>query len=72
MFEEDGSRGELLDWRDKWSHSRKPMDDAKTVAVGFLNWCRDRKRFIQTNHCDRIGNLYKADRSEIVWTPADR
>lgn len=69
MFEEPESRGELLDWRDKWGHSPKQADYARTVAVRILGWARG--RHIKLHHCDNIPSLYEVDRAEIIWAPAD-
>lgn len=69
-WEDPRSRRDLIDWRDKWGHSPKSADYAVTVAVNVLNWARDRTEIVSHN-CDRITRLYKADRAEIVWTPAD-
>ena len=68
LWEWPESRGELLDWRDKWGHSPKQADYAVTVAVRILEWARG--RHIRLHHCDRIPKLYSNDRAEILWTPA--
>lgn len=71
MFEERASRGELNTWRAKWKHSPKQHDVAGTHAVRILNWAVGEGR-IKEHHCHNLPRLYKANRSEIIWTPEDR
>ncbi|OOY24840.1 integrase [Thioclava sediminum] len=71
IFEERGSRGEMNAWRALWKHSPKQHDMAGTHAVRILNWAVDEGR-LSEHHCHKLHRLYEVDRSEIVWTPADR
>lgn len=71
IFEERGSRGELNVWRAKWRHSPKQHDMAGTHAVRLLNWAVEEGK-LSEHHCHKLRRLYEVDRSEIVWTPADR
>lgn len=70
IFEDPGCRGEVNEWRQKWAHSPKQYDYAGTVCTVILNWAREAGK-IKEHHCDRLRKLYSADRSEILWTPAD-
>lgn len=71
IFEDPASRGEVNQWRQEtWGHSPKQYDYAGTVATVILNWAREDGR-IREHHCDKLKKVYKVDRSEIVWTPAD-
>lgn len=71
IFEERGSRGEVNAWRAHWKHSPKQHDAAGTHAVRVLNWAVE-EGMLSEHHCHRLHRLYEVDRSEIVWTPADR
>lgn len=71
IFEERGSRGEMNAWRAQWKHSPKQHDMAGTHAVRVLNWAVEEGKLAE-HHCHRLPRLYQVDRSEIVWTPADR
>lgn len=71
IFEERGSRGEVNAWRAKWRHSPKQHDMAGTHAVRVLNWAVEEGK-LSEHHCHKLPRLYQVDRSEIVWTPADR
>ena len=71
MFEERESRGVVNDWRAKWRHSPKQYDYAGTVATRILNWAVEQGK-LREHHCERFKKVYRADRADIVWTPADR
>ena len=71
LFEIPGSRAEVNKWRRKWAQSPRLHDYAGTVAVRVLNWARD-EGLIEGHHCDRLHKIYKAERTEIVWTLEDR
>ena len=71
IFEERGSRGELNKWRANWKHYPKQHDMAGTHAVRVLNWAVE-EGLLSEHHCHKLSRLYEVDRSEIVWTPADR
>lgn len=71
IFEERGARGEMNAWRALWKHSPKQHDMAGTHAVRILNWAVDEGK-LSEHHCHKLHRLYEVDRSEIVWTTADR
>jgi integrase len=71
IFEERGSHGEVNAWRAQCKHSPKQHDAAGTHAVRVLNWGVE-EGMLSEHHCHRLHRLYEVDRSEIVWTPADR
>ncbi|WP_334061363.1 tyrosine-type recombinase/integrase [Limimaricola cinnabarinus] len=71
IFEERGARGEVNAWRALWKHSPKQHDMAGTHAVRILNWAVEEGKLAE-HHCHKLHRLYEVDRSEIVWTPADR
>ncbi|QPM89003.1 tyrosine-type recombinase/integrase [Pseudooceanicola algae] len=70
MFEEPASRSELNTWRKRWIHSPKQYDMAGTHAVKLLNWAVGEGR-LKEHYCHKLKKIYVANRSEIVWTPAD-
>ncbi|MGR3486239.1 MAG: tyrosine-type recombinase/integrase [Paracoccaceae bacterium] len=71
IFEKRASRGEVNAWRAQWKHSPKQHDMAGTHAVRVFNWAVDEGRLVE-HHYHRLRRLYEVDRSEIVWSPADR
>ena len=71
IFEDRGSRGEVNAWRALWKHSPKQHDMAGVHAVRILNWAVEEGKLAE-HHCHKLHRLYDVDRSEIVWTPADR
>lgn len=71
IFEERGARGEVNSWRALWKHSPKQHDMAGTHAVRILNWAVEEGK-LSEHHCHKLHRLYEVDRSEIVWTQADR
>ena len=71
MFAEPKSRRLVNKWREAWSHSPKQFDMAGTHATRFLNWCVT-EGVLAEHHCHKLSKLYSSDRSEIVWTDADR
>lgn len=71
IFEERSSRGEVNGWRANWKHSPKQHDMAGTHAVRVLNWAVEEGK-LSEHHCHKLRKLYEVDRSEIVWTSADR
>lgn len=71
IFEEKASRGEVNDWRREWMHSPKQYDYAGTVVTRILNWAVEEGK-LREHHCHGLPRLYRVDRSEVVWTKADR
>lgn len=71
IFEERGSRGEVNAWRALWKHSPKQHDTAGVHAVRILNWAAS-EGIIREHHCHKLRRLYEVDRSEFVWSSADR
>lgn len=72
MFEEPESRAEVNAWRNQWAHSPKQYDYAGTVVTRILNWAWKDAGKIRQHHCSGFTKVYDVDRSEIVWTPAQR
>lgn len=72
IFEEPESRAEVNEWRKQWAHSPKQYDYAGTVVTRILNWAWKDAGKIRQHHCAGFTKIYKVDRSEIVWTQAQR
>jgi integrase len=65
------ARGVFLEWRDELARrSRRQADYAWTVFARILSWAKDRG-YIETNPCERGGRLYRASRTDKVWTADD-
>jgi hypothetical protein len=72
LFEEPESLGEIRQWRSsKWGHSPKRYDYAGTVATTFLNWCVHREAAITVHYHNGQIKLYKSNRSDKIWLPAE-
>lgn len=56
-------------WRDSFE-SPRVADSMKSHLVAIVNWGVDRA-FIKANHLAGMSNLYKVDRSDIIWTDAE-
>ena len=65
------TRGEFLAWRDRLAvQSKRQADYAFTVLARILSWARNRG-LVLVNPCEKGGRLYRATRSDKVWTHAD-
>lgn len=60
-------RGDFKAWRDGMASTPRKADYAWTVLARVLSVAKDRGR-ITINPCERGGRLYKAERSENLWT----
>ncbi|SHO65855.1 Phage integrase family protein [Pseudoxanthobacter soli DSM 19599] len=65
------TRGIFKEWRDMLARrSRRQADYAWVVLARICSVAVDRGK-IPTNPCEKGGRLYRADRSEQVWTDED-
>src|SRR6516162_9017697 len=66
------TRGIFKDWRDRIAtdSGRRQADYAWTVLARVLSWGLDRG-LVSANPCERGGRLYRASRSDKIWTEAD-
>lgn len=64
------ARGKFKQWRDTMSDRPRTADYAWTTLARLLSFAKDRG-MISVNVCERGGRLYKADRTEKIWTPND-
>lgn len=58
-------------WRSRWEEKPRTADYAIQVLSAVLSYAVDPLGKIASNPCEGIKHLYKADRSEIIWTDAD-
>lgn len=69
-LEDRRTRGDILSWRDRLAvSSRRQADYAYAVLARTLSWALNRG-LISVNPCERGGRVYRATRSDRVWTPA--
>jgi integrase len=65
------ARDTFLSWRDAMAiKSRRQADYAFSTLAAIMAWAADR-RLIPCNPCERPGKLYRADRTDSIWTEAD-
>ncbi|EIZ77574.1 putative integrase [Novosphingobium sp. Rr 2-17] len=70
-LEDRRTRGEMLAWRERLAiKSRRQADYAFAVLARTMSWALDRG-LVPLNPCERPGRLYRAARTENVWTDAD-
>ena len=70
-LEDRRTRGEFLAWRERLAvKSRRQADYAFAVLARSLSWANNRG-LVPLNPCERPGRLYRATRSDSVWTDAD-
>jgi integrase len=70
-LEDRRTRGEFMAWRDRLAvKSRRQADYAFAVLARTLSWAFNRG-LVPLNPCERAGKVYRASRSENVWTDAD-
>lgn len=61
--------GVLYEWRDKMAEtSPRQADYAISVLGAMLTWC-GKRGLVTHNRASGIEDVYKADRTEKVWTP---
>jgi integrase len=66
-LEDKATRGQFKAWRDEMAATPRTADYAWTTLARVLSVAKDRGR-LAVNVCERGGRLYKADRSEKIWT----
>lgn len=65
------TRGEFLAWRDRLAaKSRRQADYSWTVLARLFSWSYDRG-LVTLNPCLSGGRVYRAERSERIWTEQD-
>ncbi|MFN5999375.1 MAG: tyrosine-type recombinase/integrase [Paracoccaceae bacterium] len=65
------ARDTFLSWRDGMAiKSRRQADYAFSTLAAIMAWATDRG-LIPCNPCERPGKLYRADRTDSIWTKAD-
>jgi integrase len=65
------TRGIFMAWRDRLAlRSRRQADYAWQVLARVLSWAQDRG-LVAANPCAHGGRLYRASRTEKVWTADD-
>lgn len=65
------TRAEFLAWRDRMAvSSRRQADYVFATFAAIMAWGYDRGLTL-ANPCERPGKLYRASRSDAIWTEAD-
>jgi integrase len=58
-------------WRNQWADKPRTADYAMQVLSRVLSYAVDPLGKIASNPCEGVKQLYRGDRSEIIWTDAD-
>lgn len=66
VFQDRRVRGDVLEWRDAWSHQPRSADAAITTFSALLSWGADRG-YLPVNVLLGTDDLYDSDRSDIIW-----
>lgn len=70
LIDRDGFYRDVMDWRDKLSSKTPRAADAKVSALKTVfSWGASNRR-IKTNPIAKMGRVYSADRSDIIWLPS--
>jgi integrase len=69
-FEDRRMRGDIMDWRDKWADKPRSADMAMQTISRLLSFGFDRGK-LSRNVAEGIGQLYDADRSDVIWEDTD-
>jgi len=65
------TRAEFLAWRDRLAvQSKRQADYSFAVLALILSWAHNRG-LVLVNPCEKGGRLYRARRSDKIWTDAD-
>jgi integrase len=67
VIEDPEARGDFKAWRDEMVATPRKADYAWTVLARVMSFAKDRGR-IRINPCERGGRLYRAARTELIWT----
>jgi len=70
LFSDPRMRGTILEWRDKWAASPRSAHYAMQVLARVLAWGVQRG-WIMHNPAAGMPSLYRADRSEVVWSDGE-
>src|SRR5215471_8548874 len=58
-------------WRNQWADRPRTADFGMQVLSRVLSYAVDPLGKIAGNSCEGIKQLYRGDRSEIIWTDSD-
>ena len=61
----------IIKWRNQYAETPRAADMGLQVLSRVLSYAVDPLGKIAGNPCEGIKRIYKADRSEIIWTDAD-
>ncbi|MBW6531890.1 tyrosine-type recombinase/integrase [Sphingomonas sp. RRHST34] len=70
LFNDRRTRADILDWRDRWADKPRSADAAMQTFTRLLSWGYDRGK-LRENVAKGIGQLYDANRSEVIWEAED-
>ena len=65
-FDDWRTRGDVIEWRDKWADQPRTADKAVVMMVTLLNWGVENGKLKQ-HHCHGIQLLHSVDKSEQIW-----
>jgi integrase len=70
VFNSRKIRADILEWRNQWADKPRSADMAIQVLSRVLSFGYD-AGLLEKNHALGIGQLYEANRSDIIWMPED-
>lgn len=70
QFDRPAFRSDIKHWRDTWRESPRTADYGKQVLSGILSYMVEEGAIV-ANICKGIKNLYRVDRSDIIWLDDD-
>lgn len=69
-FEDRRMRGDIIEWRDQWSHQPRTADKLTSMLSTLLKWAVERGR-IGVNVAANIDGLHSVNRAHKIWRAAD-
>lgn len=70
VFDDRRIRAKVLDWRDQWADKPRSADAGMQTFSRLLSWGYERGK-LKANVVTGIGQLYDANRSDVIWDASD-
>jgi integrase len=70
VFNDRRIRSDVLEWRDQWADKPRSADAGMQTFSRLLSWGYERGK-LSANVVTGIGQLYDANRSDVIWEASD-
>lgn len=65
-FEDRRMRGDIIEWRNLWSHQPRTADKATVMMATLLGWAVENGR-VEINVAAGIRQLHKVNKADMIW-----